>query len=178
MKRTGFHTLKDKGNIEEIKRHGPYRCERDDAWLGFGYYFWDSNIEWAHWWGKCACNNKYIICESSLVIDERCFDLVGDPNHQRELIEVFKLLMSIGEFNSNRAVTVASVIEYLKQKGLFDYDSIRSQHFSRDDTKVNYNPIRPEYTFFGQKIQICLIKTNNLALQTFKVVFPEEYVEQ
>lgn len=58
-----YQTLEDKDNDEEIERHGPYFCSvyeidgspkkgSKEPWLGGGYYFWDTRINDAHWWGR------------------------------------------------------------------------------------------------------------------------------
>ena len=39
----GYHTLEDRGNPKEILESGPKQCFRADAWLGHGYYFWDTD---------------------------------------------------------------------------------------------------------------------------------------
>ena len=41
---TGYHTVEDRDNPDEIEADGPFKCTRGDAWLGPGYYFWDSKI--------------------------------------------------------------------------------------------------------------------------------------
>ena len=51
-KRTLFQAIKDLDNPDEIEQNGPFKCRREDAWLGEGYYFWDSFVELAHWWGR------------------------------------------------------------------------------------------------------------------------------
>ncbi len=43
----------------------PHWSEDSNAWLGKGYYFWDSTVNMAHWWGKLRFNGDYSICKSS-----------------------------------------------------------------------------------------------------------------
>ena len=177
MRITAYQTLQDKGDPGEIEEHGPYKCLRQDAWLGFGYYFWDTKIEWAHWWGENSYGNEYIICQAQINIDEKCFDLVGNVSHQEDFLDAIDLLENGGWLNSQKTVTVPTVIEYLKKNNLFDFDSIRANHKSKSDYTIKFNPRTPEFTYIGQKVQVCLIRLNELVLQTFKIAFPKGYVE-
>ena len=45
---TGYYTLENKDNFDEIEVDGPFDCTHKGAWLGTGSYFWDTNIDWAH----------------------------------------------------------------------------------------------------------------------------------
>lgn len=38
-RRTLFQAVKDLDNPDEIEQNGPFKCRREDAWLGEGYYF-------------------------------------------------------------------------------------------------------------------------------------------
>lgn len=174
----GYQTIKDKGDPGDIENHGPYKCTRDDAWLGFGYYFWDSRIDWGHWWGSKSYNGNYIICKAEIILGKTCFDLVGNVIHQQDFLETFEVLNTKHSkaFKHNN-VTVPQVIEYLKRKGfLKQFETIRSHHHDRDLTKAFYK-LGEEFLFLGHKVQICLIQINELALQTYKIVFPDEYVD-
>ncbi|MCH8546889.1 MAG: hypothetical protein LAT54_09150, partial [Cryomorphaceae bacterium] len=83
--------------------------------MGAGYYFWDSFIENAHWWGEeiRQYRNGYIICQAECdFTDEECLDLVGNTDHLSELFNTFELMKSKGLIN--RKTTVNRVISYLK----------------------------------------------------------------
>lgn len=68
-----YQTLEDRQNYEEIEAHGPYFCSEryqngilkkgvKEPWLGEGYYFWDSRISDAQWWGDTIYSKKgYVI---------------------------------------------------------------------------------------------------------------------
>ena len=58
-----YQTLEDRQNYDDVEKHGPYFCCARDAngtpksgvkepWLGEGYYFWDTRIADAQWWGN------------------------------------------------------------------------------------------------------------------------------
>ncbi len=59
----GYHTQENRPN--QIK--GPIPCNRKDAWLGKGYYFW-AEEEFAHYWGTDmkSKNNYYDIYQSEI----------------------------------------------------------------------------------------------------------------
>ena len=43
--RKAYQTLENRNNPDQIEEQGPFLCNRKSAWLGEGYYFWDSFIE-------------------------------------------------------------------------------------------------------------------------------------
>ena len=47
-----YQTVDDRRNIKYVLENAPFKCTRNDAWLGEGYYFWDTFINFAHWWGE------------------------------------------------------------------------------------------------------------------------------
>ena len=60
-----YQTVEDRGNPKEILNNGPFQCTRS-PWLGNGYYFWDSFIELAHWWGRQGYHGQYVITKIDL----------------------------------------------------------------------------------------------------------------
>ena len=70
--RKAYQTLENRNNPDKIEEQGPFLCSHKNAWLGKGYYFWDSFIENAHWWGQKGARykNGYVICESTFELDE------------------------------------------------------------------------------------------------------------
>ena len=58
MSTTAYQTLEDRDNPDEIETNGSYRCRSSNAWLGIGYYFWDSNAQWANEWGEKSYSNS------------------------------------------------------------------------------------------------------------------------
>lgn len=100
MIRKIYQTLEDRNNPDEVESQGPFLCNRKDAWLGNGYYFWDSFIENAHWWGKEGARYKsYLICESSFHLNEKCFDLYDNPEHIKNLIEIINIMKINGLYD-------------------------------------------------------------------------------
>ena len=175
MQVTGYHTLQDRGNPEEIELNGPQACYRSNAWLGHGYYFWDTEIGWAHEWGKKDTENKdtgYMIFEAQLLIDEHTFDLFGNVAHQKIFTECAKGM----KMQFNEKIVVPEVIKYLKKYSSFRYNSIRASD-DPNPLQFTYNNKRTEQLSLNKRVQICLIGKTNLILDSFKVIFPERYLK-
>lgn len=176
MRITAYQTLEDRENPDEIESNGPYKCRSSNAWLGIGYYFWDSNVQWAHEWGEKSYSNDYIICEAGIVVDESCFDLVGNISHQIELIEIIGEFKRSGYLSDKGTVYLGQLIQLMKNHGVFEYNSIRA-----NDNKKAFNLMftknNREGTTLLRRTQICLVDKTNLILRTFRIIYPEHYME-
>ena len=177
-KLTIFQTLENRENADEIENHGPYMCTRSDAWLGDGYYFWDTFIGHAHSWGKKAYSNKYFICQADFVSNpEQLFDLVGNMQHLNILKEASRMTK---EFD--RPCTVAGTIEYLKRKTDFSSDFIAIR--ARDEYSPNSKNLLPftsgskEYLNITPRVQLCVFQNVSSVVFNFRVIYPEEYISE
>lgn len=179
-----YQTVEDRDNPEHIKSNAPFLCDRKDAWLGEGYYFWDTLIENAHWWGETVYKqNGYVIlkflCDS---INERCFDLHGNLEHLKHFNEVADFLKKEGLVN--KSTTVAWMIQYLKQKADLDkrYDGIRVYgHYSKSRHKTikmffRQQPNSKQYLELAPPVQLCLFRNDSFNLQSGIIVYPSHYV--
>ena len=177
MEVTGYQTLEDSDNIDEIEFDGPFKCTRSDAWLGHGYYFWDSNLEWAIDWGKNSYNKRgkeFVIGSCRINLDS-CFDLIGNVEHQQELIDVIKVMQESGLIKGEKKFILPNILEYLKHKGLFTYNSIRSAD-NYNPIQIHYGENRQEYLMINQRVQICVIKKNEVILTPFGVIYLSEKI--
>jgi len=179
-----YQTLKDKGNPEYVLEHGPFPCNWQNTWLGEGYYFWDTFIENAHWWGKVRHRENYMICRLICSFDtNKCFDLVGETEHMQDFsasIDFLKQKNLIGE-----ETTVARVLEFIKNKVGFDYEAIRVYGIkSISDHKKEYQKYRhrlifelskPQYLDYKPAIQICIFEKTGLGLRDLTIEYPDEY---
>jgi hypothetical protein len=175
MQTIGYHTLEDRGNYIPIEETGPKPCSHSKAWLGHGYYFWDSNIYWAHDWGRNYA--KYMIFEGEIEIDENTYDLLGNISHKLEFAEMSYDLKRKNNLKPEANVIVAQVIEYIKKFVGFDYNSIRAADYPERTSIISFGGKRGEFMYLNERAQICLINKNNLSLPSFKVIHPEEYKE-
>jgi hypothetical protein len=171
----GYQTLEDKDNIDYVEEFGPFECKRNNAWLGFGYYFWDTNIDWAKRWGENSYERiglNFIIGSCKIDISTNCFDLHGNVSHQLDLIECYTILKEQGVKESK--LRISSLIDFLKKNAIFDYDSIRAADFPNNIEKIFF--AKKEFTYINQRVQICVINKKNVISSPFKVVYPEKYV--
>lgn len=179
----GYHTVEDRGNPEHIEMEGPFRCEREDAWLGHGYYFWDTNIEWAHQWGGNAYKqNGYVVCKANLNSDIM-YDLVGNVSHQMEFEEMIKLFEGDESYQREKPL-VAEIIDFMKDRGFFTHKSVRAADNPPKVVEIDFRPprniVHPEnrpHMRIGQRVQICLFEKNELTLHDFSIVFPHKYLK-
>lgn len=174
MQIKGYHTLEDRDNFELIEERGPQLCKRENAWLGDGYYFWDSDISWAHQWGK-NYSKGYLIFEADILINELTYDLFGNTLHKNEFKSIILELINNGNFKNIETVTVPKVIEYLKKYIGFTYNSIRAADYPKQAFKVSFGGKNGEFMYLNERVQVCLIDKKNLSLQSFAVIYPEEY---
>ncbi|MDP3441813.1 MAG: hypothetical protein Q8T08_03040 [Ignavibacteria bacterium] len=183
--KTVYQTLEDRNtDLDKLEFKGPYPCHWENSWLGDGYYFWDTFLRNAHWWGKEIRNYRkgYIICEAICDYnDTDCFDLVGNTNHMELLQETYEFLESKGLVNKN--TKVKRLIRYLREDmKVFKYEAvraygIRSKNFnSRFNFSLSFEDNRPGYLDLSPAIQICFYSKKSLNLRNYKIVFPDEYI--
>lgn len=183
FKTTVHQTLKDKNNPDYIEDHGPFPGENiGKLYLGQGTYFWDDHIDLAHWWGKAHIGGEYIICQADLEVEDTSFfDLVGC---RQDMIYLRRMIsdLSIGHLK------LGMVIEFLKDlqkypnnNGIFPFKVIRAV----DVSNTTYNK---EWIYFAENKKgetsltpvylICLIAESNVILSSYKIVYPEKYVQK
>lgn len=132
---TIYQTLKYRNNNTEIEIHGPYICSlRDDQgklktgaktpWLGEGYYFWDTRIKDAIWWGETIYKNSgYVVCQTTYnAYSPFLYDLLGDLESFDEFVEIAN---EIKINNKKKRVSFALVLKYLKEHTDFNYTAVR-----------------------------------------------------
>ncbi len=180
-----YQTLEDRNNPEYIEKNAPFKCNWKNAWLGEGYYFWDTFIENAHWWGEIRYNTSYVICEGTCVFDtDKCFDLVGTTEHLIEFSEAIEFLKSKKLVNND--TTVARILSFIKSKITdFKYEAIRvyginsiSEHRQRSSKyvfRLVFEQSKYQYLDYKPAIQICIFKKGTMELSNMQIVYPDEY---
>lgn len=173
--RKAYQTLENRNNPDQIEEQGPFLCNRKSAWLGEGYYFWDSFIENAHWWGQEGYKNNYVICESTFELDEdKCFNLVDNPEHLK-LFEFTKKALIEQQIHN---LIVPRVIKFLKQRKNFKYEAIRANGInSKNESRTPFVIKGHQYLESFPAIQICFFSKKSLNRRGFKIIYPEEYVQ-
>ncbi len=92
---TAYHTIENRGNLDYVLDNAPFICTREDAWLGNGYYFWDTNVAWAKKWGRDAYLSRskgfwILLCQ--LDLRQNCLDLFGSVADKQLLVKVLQRL--------------------------------------------------------------------------------------
>lgn len=181
-----YQTLQDKDNPDYIEQHAPFKCNRKNAWLGEGYYFWDTFIEIAHWWGENSYNKSYVICEGTCNFDtDKCLDLVGNTEQLLEFDQAVEFLKSKKLVDKN--TTVARILNFLRYKiEGFKYEAIRAyginsisknnQNNHKYIFRLSFKPASFQYLDYKPAIQICIFKKKSMGLSNMEIVYPNKYV--
>lgn len=181
-----YQTLQDRDNPDYIENNAPFKCKKKNAWLSIGYYFWDTFIENAHWWGKFSYNNSYVICEFKCNFNShKCFDLVGETEHMLEFENAIKFLKNKKLVNND--TTVSRIISFLRKSIGFEYEAIRAYGVNSISNKKEENKnyifqipfVKNGYQYLDYKplIQICILKKNGLNLREGRIVYPDKYID-
>lgn len=181
-----YQTLEDRGNVDEIERNGPFFCNWRNSWLGNGYYFWDSFIENAHWWGSVHRGGKYIICEALVDLTPlNCFDLVGNTTHLIEFEQCINFMKERG-LHIPQNTTVSRIIQFMQKNNIFVYSAIRAHGVnskSKDfipNHRIGFElglKYSYQYLQYKPEIQICILKSkiSNLNFREYRVIYPDVY---
>ena len=175
------HTLQDKENPDYVEGNGPFAVENiRDAYLGEGYYFWDDHLDLAHWWGEYHCQNNYIICQAEFMIQKSDFcDLVGSRQDQIYFKKCIEEL-------SVHHLPIGAIIGILRKlesrpdkKGVFPYNAVRAVEIQKNSflqPLFKFSSKRSGITTLNPKIIICLLKKGEEFLKSFKIIFPNKYI--
>lgn len=175
----GYHTVEDRGNIDYIEEHAPFKCKNKWAWLSDGYYFWENDYERAFEWGENNYSDGFVILKFHLA-NLKILDLVGNREHQQEFIELSVRLREYFPGLSSKQQPISKIITLLRsleqrQKGIFSYNSIKAQdHPNRKNFKFVEG--RNEAMDLNPRIQICLFVKSKVTLPARAIVFPEYYI--
>jgi hypothetical protein len=183
--KTIYQTLEDRGNRQNVELEGPFPCNWDNTWLGDGYYFWDTFIENAHWWGKeiRKYENGYFVCKAICDFnDTECCDLVGNTEHMRMFSNSYDFLKKEGL--ANETTTVKRLIHFLKDElNNFKFNSIRAfglrskNYNSQFSFTMNFEENRVQYLDLKPAIQICFYSKTALNLRNYTLIYPPEYTD-
>lgn len=184
---TIHQTLADRNNPDYVEDNGPFETTNSKAWLGIGYYFWDTHIELAHWWGNVGYQGNYMVCRAKVILDDTCWDLHGRGEHRIEFKLICDEIVKSG-VSTKESLLVPQVIEFLKNRGKFMYSAIRALGMR---SILDKSPTTDEHLLFRMRfieknyayldihppVQLCLLNKKSLSLQKYKVVYPNEYSE-
>lgn len=180
MQGTLYHTVEDRSNPDDIEESAPFKCTK--GWLGDGYYFWDTFIINAHWWGDHCYNGSYIICKTEYKIEDNEFlDLVGNTSQMEEFRNIVNTIKE--EYCAEKDITVPFVIKWLQNKKLFRYKAIRANGVRSKSNKnaeytanIRFTEGNHAYLDLCPPIQVCVIDKSILVLP-MKIVYPHYYCD-
>lgn len=184
-----YQTLEDRQNDKDIEENGPFFCSArypngqlkkgiKEPWLGEGYYFWDTRIEDAQWWGDTIYDRKgYVICHTTY--DQHSsllYDLVGDVKQFDEFVKCAKLIQ---EKMNLQNITFPAVLSYLKKIPSFNFRAIRVWSYPQ---KLETTTIQFPHNLVGkivvlaksEKIQICFFD-KTLLTKPYRIVHKKTF---
>lgn len=178
-----YQTIEDTGEYNFILHEGPFKCNTVSAWLGEGYYFWDTLISNAHWWGEVRYSSqkkKYLITKGKCDFEVyKCLDLHNNLSQLSDFEKTYKRLRSaIGD--SKSTITVSQVIEYLKQTKCFSFQAIRACGVLVKNEKNRNSGFSIKIPFENScdkrlletcpPVQICLINKNSMGFRDYDII--------
>ncbi|MBF1311941.1 MAG: hypothetical protein HXN06_02310 [Porphyromonadaceae bacterium] len=191
MKKTALYQAIDGGRnaVPEV----PIYCSTSEARLGWGYYFWDSLIHAAHWWGRTHYRDNYIICQSFYdAHSDRYFDLVGDLTHREmlrecadelrkrkqedfSLAEVLELLKIVRpQFKELYWAIRAEAVNKRYLDGKLDIPLYKGKSSSCEETDISFaHGDRRLVVSCSQRVQVCVMNLAFLLEGEYRSVYPE-----
>lgn len=162
----------------------PLYSSHANGWAGPGFYFWESDIRLAHWWGRSHCKGRYLIAKSQIDFSDKCFDLYDNPDHKEEIRKIWKLLKEDTRLDT-KSTSLSTVLRYLRENDIFDFEAIRfcginsigtgnstKKFRSRISFTDDYDENKPEqYVDLCPPIQYCLFSENSLNHRDYIICF-------
>ena len=176
MKTTVYQTVESTSDKIKLKREAPFLCKDDPdelkEWLGSGYYFWDTFIELAHWWGrvhyKIKKHKHYSICETVLRCDDdEILDLVGNFEQVKDVRDIIFQMKNCPEYKG-KTFKAQTVINYIRFVLNAPFKAIRAygENSSSDKRIKKFRLSFSSQAFLNlcPEVQICVIDKSILTL--------------
>ncbi len=154
----------------------PCFCSQN-AWLSKGYYFWDTDIKNAHWWGKVHYQNNYMIGETACDKNSPyLYDLVGDLDKRQEFFKIKNILNQ----ETGKEVLVEDVILFLRHVIKFPYKAIRAYPYNSkradDNITIRFSANHKAFMPISEPYQICVFDLSFLE-KPFEIIYPPRKAE-
>lgn len=180
MSKTLYHTASKGKYLAASVAKAPFFCV-NNPWLGTGYYFWDSFIEMAHWWGEHHYHGNYIIIETDSPFQENeIFDLINNHEHIKKFANYIEIL----EEKTGKEITVPQAIEHMKKHTQFSamYKAIRadgrlsiSHHYEDNKPyirRIKFNLDNEQYLDLLPPWQLCILNRASIPAVKLKYTSP------
>lgn len=177
-----YQTLEDLDNVDYVEANGPFPGNVRERWLGEGYYYWDTIIDAAHYWGIVSYKNKgkdYIIAKSEVDIpNENLLNLL-EPE---QIVMFSKWRDSFAKTFPESSVTVEKVLKHAENimGAAFPYIAIKAEFkdcfkYKEYQDRIYPNPYARAYLDLRPPVQVCIRHKSVIGPDNFKVIFPIEY---
>jgi len=158
----GYHTLEHRN---EILKH-PVKCVRDDARLGFAYYFWIEE-DFAHFWGQIK-QTDYDVYTATLNI-KNCLNTVFNEEHYLFFRIVIKEAIQQFKKRGVSSVTLEMVNIFLAKNFWQKYGIECIIYDDKPTNKPKKNLIYSEIPdlYYNKRIQVAVFDAKDI--QNFKL---------
>ena len=192
----GYHACRDNEDIDKTERDAPFKSKwkrGDDPkkvlhqpFLSEGYYFWEQDIESAHWWGNICYADKYVVFKYDISLDrERLLDLAGSPIDKKRLVTMAAQAIQQGivGYSDPKEIPAGEVLTFVRNlmKDRFPYQAVRSVDNERSQGGGRVN-LRPFAAWTNRSVPddpqfiLCLFNFSAQTLHNQTVMHPEIYV--
>jgi len=179
-----YQTLEDRNNVDDVEANGPFPGDKRDRWLGNGFYYWDTFIDAAHYWGYVSYKmrgKEYIIAKSEVSIPaEKLLNLL-EPE---QLAMFARWRDSYAKTFPGADVTVEKVITHAEKimGATFPYVAIKAEFKDcfknkefQDRVYPRISPNGRAYLDLKPPVQICIRDKSIIGADNFKVIYPLKY---
>jgi hypothetical protein len=94
----------------------PIICDRNDAWLGSGYYFWDEEIDAIHWGHKSKRQTGYFEIYSADINCEDVLDTVFNEEHYKFWRKQIEKVAAVISKKTGSKATLNELNAYIAEK--------------------------------------------------------------
>lgn len=180
-----YQTLEDRDNVDYVEANGPFPGNVRERWLGEGYYYWDTIIDAAHYWGIVSYKNKgkgYIIAKSEVNIPKENLLNLLEPE---QIVMFSRWRDSYAKTFPKSTVTVEKVLKHAENiMGVaFPYVAIKAEFkdcfkYKEYQDRIYPTPSGRAYLDMKPPVQVCIRKKSIIGSDNFKVIYPIEYAGQ
>ena len=149
-----YHTQEHRS----IELTEPVLCNRADAWLGRGYYFWYDILD-AREWGKNSKKSfEYFEIYKSQLSKENILDTVFNEEHYLFWLKMIETTANLITQKTGIKASIQEINEYFIEKALWnDLNGIQFQ-----DLPKNQNLSLITNFYYRKRIQIVLFTLTNV----------------
>jgi hypothetical protein len=161
-----YHTQEKRGR----RLNAPVMCNKYDAWLGNGYYFWNDEVDAVHWGYNSKKRTGYFEIYSATINCANVLDTVFNEDHYKFWVKQIEKAATHIVKKTKIKPTIREINQYFKEKAKWEdiTDGVMFQDLphNADLLVVSFN-YRKRIQLVAYKLEII----HNFALHaTHKVV--------